>query len=151
MCHNNTVKKNRNIVSILVPALIALISFFVQQYNTRNTPITNNNPSTSSNPFVVRNQQIQDQTGKIVFTGDINLEPVLARIARGERDSHPNDGSVHSNREGKLPRQSDRNYYHEYVVRTPNLRNVGPQRLILGKQNEVFYTPDHYKTFLKLR
>jgi guanyl-specific ribonuclease Sa len=146
------VRKNKSPIAIVVSVLVAVLGFFWQQSQSSPRPITST-PATASfsDGLLVRNQRIVDQDGKVVFVGDVDLAPTLARVARGERDSHPNDGSVHRNREGKLPRQSDANYYTEYVVRTPKLRGVGPQRLILGKRQEIFYTPDHYQTFLKLR
>ncbi len=140
---------------IIVSIIVAVLVFFYQQAQPSrsgvNTVPTSNPGAVRTDLLVVRNQKILDQGGKIIFIGDVDLAPTLARIARGERDSHPNDGSVHRNREGKLPRQADKNYYLEYVVRTPKVRSVGPQRLILGKQQEIFYTPNHYQTFIKLR
>ena len=101
--------------------------------------------------LVVKNQTIRDQDGRVVYQGDVDLAPVLARIERGERDSHRNDGSIHRNLEGKLPRQADRDYYREYVVRTPGLRSVGPQRLVIGKNGETYYTPNHYQSFVRVK
>jgi len=98
----------------------------------------------------MRDQQIHDEQGRLVFDGDVDLGPVLARIAAGERDSHRNDGTVFANREGRLPKQP-RGYYTEWVVRTEGLRGVGPQRLITGQKGEVFYTSDHYETFIRVR
>ena len=72
------------------------------------------------------------------------------RIERGESDPHDNDGSVFQNREGLLPDQP-RGYYREYVVRTPGLSSVGPQRLILGENGEAYYTSDHYESFTQVR
>ena len=54
-------------------------------------------------------------------------------------------------RERLLPVKSDSSYYHEYVVRTPGLSAVGPQRLILGRDGEAYYTPDHYDTFIRVK
>lgn len=109
------------------------------------------NTASASQNLVLQNQIIRDQDGRVVFRGDVNLAPALARIERGERDSHRNDGSIHRNLEGKLPRQADRDYYREYVVRTQGLRSVGPQRLIIGKNGETYYTPDHYRTFVRVK
>ena len=100
---------------------------------------------------VIKRVKIYSQDGRLAYQGDVNLGPVLERIQRGERDPHRNDGAIHRNLEGKLPRQADREYYREYVVRTPGLREVGPQRLVIGKAGEVYYTPDHYQTFTRVR
>lgn len=100
--------------------------------------------------LIVPNQQIYALDGSIAYEGDIDLAPTLARIEAGKRDRHPNDGGAFGNREGLLPRKA-RNYYTEWVIRTPGLREVGPQRLITGREGEVYYTPDHYQTFVRIR
>ncbi len=105
--------------------------------------------ATQTNSLLMRNQRIMGLDGSVAYQGDVDLTPVVARINRGERDKHPNDGAVYKNRSGSLPHKAT-GYYHEYVVRTPHLRGVGPQRLILGQGGEMFYTPDHYKTFIPL-
>ncbi|MDX2003639.1 MAG: ribonuclease domain-containing protein [Meiothermus sp.] len=108
-------------------------------------------PAQGGSSLVIKDQTIRAEDGRVVYRGDIDLAPALARIERGERDPHRNDGSVHRNREGRLPRQADRDYYREYVVRTPGLRSVGPQRLVIGKNGETYYTPDHYQSFVRVR
>lgn len=99
----------------------------------------------------MKDVKVYDLDGKLAYRGDIDLKPTLDRIAKGIEDSHPNDGAVFGNRERRLPRQSDRNYYHEYVLRTKGIRGVGPQRVILGKAGEIYYTPDHYDTFIQVK
>ncbi len=100
--------------------------------------------------LVMRGQRIYDEQGRLVYEGDVDLAPVLARIAAGTRDPHRNDGTTFANREGRLPRAA-RGYYTEWVVRTNGLRSVGPQRLITGQKGETYYTPDHYDTFIPVR
>lgn len=104
----------------------------------------------SRDSLVMRDQRIVDEQGRVIYEGDVDLGPVFARIAAGERDSHRNDGTTFGNREGRLPRQP-RGYYTEWVVRTDGLRSVGPQRLITGRGGEAYYTPDHYETFVPVR
>jgi len=87
--------------------------------------------------------------GKVVFSGTADLGPTLDRIARGQRDPHRNDGTVFGNREGRLPKRP-KDWYREYVVPTPGQKGPGPQRIILGREGEAFYTPDHYESFLPL-
>lgn len=87
--------------------------------------------------------------GRVVFSGTVDLGPTLDRIARGEKYPHRNDGSVFGNREGLLPKKP-KDWYREYVVPTPGERGPGPQRIILGREGEAFYTPDHYGTFIPL-
>jgi RHS repeat-associated protein len=77
------------------------------------------------------------------------LRPTLDRINRGERFPHRNDGSIFGNREGRLP-QRPYGYYREYVHPTPGVEGPGAQRLVIGQEGEIYYTPDHYRTFILL-
>jgi len=111
----------------------------------------NSQPNSAQDSYVMRNVKIYDLNGKLAYQGDMDLKPTLERIAKGVKDSHDNDGTTFSNRERGLPVKSDRNYYTEYVVRTPGMREVGPQRLIMGKDGEAYYTPDHYVTYIRVK
>jgi filamentous hemagglutinin len=71
----------------------------------------------------------------------------MDRIDAGVKYPHKNDGTFFQNREGLLPPQGAQ-YYREYVVPTPGSSGVGPQRIIIGNGGELYYTPDHYKTFI---
>jgi ribonuclease T1 len=164
--------KNTRNNSLLVIVLIFTVIFLPDRINldqllsgqpstptvqTTQTPSSNqpsgNNSSTQSSQddtLVMKNIQVYDLDGNLAYEGDMDLAPVFDRIERGESDPHDNDGSVFSNREGSLPKQS-KGYYHEYVVRTPGMKSVGPQRLILGGNGEAYYTPDHYDTFTQVR
>jgi guanyl-specific ribonuclease Sa len=59
------------------------------------------------------------------------------------------DGTVFGNREGLLPDQ-DRGYYHEYTVETPESGDRGARRLVTGAADEVYYTSDHYESFVRV-
>src|SRR5215470_10220883 len=59
------------------------------------------------------------------------------------------DGSEFSNREGHLPRQGP-GYYHEYTVATAGSPDRGARRIVSGRAGEIYYTRDHYKTFIRL-
>jgi ribonuclease T1 len=116
-------------------------------------PSSTQSSSTTQNQddsLVMRDVKIYDLDGDLAYEGDIDLVLVLDRIERGESDSHDNDGSVFQNREGLLPDKPS-GYYREYVVRTPGLSSVGPQRLILGENGEAYYTADHYESFTQVR
>jgi guanyl-specific ribonuclease Sa len=97
----------------------------------------------------IANATIRDQDGKVVYRGRIDLSETLARIERNERGSHPNDGSIFQNREKRLPLKPS-GYYREWVHPTEGLRGPGPQRIVTGEEGEIYYTPDHYKTFERL-
>jgi len=58
-----------------------------------------------------------------------------------------NDGVQFQNREKRLPAKSG-DYYKEYTVPTPGSPDRGARRLITGNQQEVYYTSDHYDSFV---
>ena len=109
---------------------------------------TSEKPDTAD--FQIKNQTIRDLDGRVVYKGTIDLKPTLDRIARGEANRHRNDGATFENRENRLPRKPA-GYYKEYVNPTPGEYGPGPQRIIIGKKDEVWYTPDHYKTFKQIK
>jgi ribonuclease T1 len=57
------------------------------------------------------------------------------------------DGGVFENREKRLPEKQS-GYYHEYTVPTPGSADRGPRRLITGGAQELYYTGDHYASFV---
>ncbi|PSJ28953.1 ribonuclease [Streptosporangium nondiastaticum] len=74
-------------------------------------------------------------------------DDTLRLIEEGGPFPYPKDGTVFSNREGVLPKQSA-GYYHEYTVVTPGSPDRGARRIVAGQQDhEDYYTGDHYATF----
>ncbi|NDY94410.1 ribonuclease domain-containing protein [Wenzhouxiangella limi] len=104
----------------------------------------------SDSALVVEGVAVRDLDGQVAWRGDVDLGPVLARIERGERDPHRNDGGVFQNRERLLPNRPG-GHYREYVIRTPGIGHAGPQRLVVGRDGELFYTSDHYRSFRRVR
>jgi guanyl-specific ribonuclease Sa len=98
----------------------------------------------------VQDVTVHDLDGQVVFRGTVDLAPTLDRIARGEHLHFHDDGSSFQNREHRLPAQPA-GYYTEYVHPTPQLSGPGPQRVVTGRQGEIYYTPDHYRTFVRVR
>jgi filamentous hemagglutinin len=93
--------------------------------------------------------QIRDLEGRIVHRGSVDVSNTVARIMRGEEIDFPNDGAVFQNRERRLPRKAS-GYYREWVHPTSGVRGPGPQRIVTGEEGEIYYTPDHYRTFYRL-
>jgi filamentous hemagglutinin len=98
---------------------------------------------------LVNGVKVVDQKTGNVLQGTVDLGPTLARIKSGGSFPHRNDGSVFMNRAGDLPLQPP-GYYTEYVHPTPGISGPGPQRIVTGQGGEIYYTPDHYKTFVPL-
>ncbi|MCC8180618.1 MAG: ribonuclease [Planctomycetes bacterium] len=101
-------------------------------------------------PYQVGGVTVTDiQTGRQTRLGTVDLRPTLRRIEAGERNPHRNDGSVYRNLSKQLPERR-LGHYREFVVPTPGINGPGPQRLVMGLDGEIFYTPDHYETFIQL-
>jgi ribonuclease T1 len=75
---------------------------------------------------------------------------VLSNVDQGGPFPYRRDGIVFRNREGLLPDQP-LGYYQEYTVSTPGAPGRGAQRLVVGQGGEVYFTPDHYQTFVRIR
>jgi guanyl-specific ribonuclease Sa len=113
------------------------------------TPTSDRLPEPPASQTIVKQQTIRDSHGHIVYRGDIDLSATLERIRRGDHLDYSHDGTRFENREHRLPRQSA-GYYHEFVHPTPHVSGPGPQRIVIGEGGEVYYTPDHYRTFRRL-
>jgi len=107
-------------------------------------------PAPTARPKVeFRDLTIRDEQGKVAYRGTIDLTETLDRIDAGRRLRFANDGSVFQNREGRLPRKPA-GHYREFVHPTLGLGGPGPQRVVVGADDEIYYTSDHYKTFQKV-
>lgn len=86
------------------------------------------------------------------FTESTNkaINETLSRINCGVKLAHRNDGTIFKNMEGLLPKQA-KGYYREFVVPTPGVKGAGLQRLIKGLNGEIFYSPNHYKSFIRVK
>ena len=104
--------------------------------------------SADATRFVDGVKVVDRKTGR-VLEGTADLGPTIDRINAGGAHPHVNDGSIFQNRGGVLP-QKPGGYYTEYVVPTPGFSGAGPQRIVVGKGGEAYYTPNHYSSFVPL-
>ncbi|MBY6203567.1 ribonuclease domain-containing protein [Halomonas denitrificans] len=143
----------KKILPLLILALVAWIALenpqFLESAPQSGAPSSESAPAGDSAGPVVRDVVVRDRDGRVAWRGDMDLGPAIERIERGESDEHRNDGATFQNREGRLP-SKPRGYYREFVVRTPGLRGVGPQRLVVGRDGDAWYTSDHYRSFVRL-
>ncbi|RSM77453.1 ribonuclease N [Amycolatopsis sp. WAC 01375] len=58
-----------------------------------------------------------------------------------------NDDVTFQNREKVLPAKAS-GYYREYTVKTPGSPDRGARRMVTGSGKELYYTEDHYKSFV---
>lgn len=99
------------------------------------------------------------------------IEDLLARLAVCRPMPYDNDGNIHSKPRPGLPRKPY-GYYREYTLIVPGrptgsgpepvviggqtymagpvLSFRGAERLLIGDHREIYYTPDHYSTFVRL-
>jgi guanyl-specific ribonuclease Sa len=99
------------------------------------------------------------------------INELLENIAVCKPMPYDNDGNVHSKPHAGLPNKPS-GYYLEYTLIVPNrptgsgpeavliggqtyysgsvLSFRGAERLMIGDHREVYYTPDHYTTFIRL-
>jgi len=106
--------------------------------------------STSGATPMISGVTVTDRTTGNVLQGTVDLQPTLDRIASGVKYPTRNDGTTFKNNEGLLPQQPT-GYYTEYVVPTFGVNGAGPQRIVTGRGGELYYTPDHYKTFVPVK
>ena len=71
-------------------------------------------------------------------------------IRRGGPFPYAKDGTVFGNRERRLP-QAKKGYYREYTVKTTGSRDRGVRRIITGQGGEIYYTGDHYASFVRVQ
>jgi guanyl-specific ribonuclease Sa len=68
-------------------------------------------------------------------------------IEKGGPFPYAEDGRVFGNRERLLPAETS-GYYREYTVDTPGSRDRGARRMVTGSDGELYYTGDHYSSFV---
>jgi guanyl-specific ribonuclease Sa len=89
--------------------------------------------------------------GKVIAQGTVDVRATVEAIESGSLA--PRDVFQNRPLPGKttpeLPVRPPR-YYEEFVHPTPGVSGAGPQRIVRGKGGELYYTPDHYQTFIHL-
>jgi guanyl-specific ribonuclease Sa len=91
--------------------------------------------------------ELERQVAIVIESMDRTGRPP-AGVAQGGRRSGRR--GVFENAEGRLPVQPG-GYYTETDVWPRGEGGRGARRLIFGRGREVYYTADHYRTFVRLR
>ncbi|WP_406635578.1 ribonuclease domain-containing protein [Amycolatopsis sp. WGS_07] len=109
-------------------------------------------PSSSSSAPAAASGKVPGADSKLPVKPLSSLPPQAADtwklIEKGGPYPYPrNDDVVFQNREKVLPAQKN-GYYHEYTVKTPGSPDRGARRLITGAGKELYYTADHYASFV---
>ncbi|WP_442857240.1 ribonuclease domain-containing protein [Burkholderia sp. PAMC 28687] len=133
-----------------------MVGNVADKYGFRLSVVENSVSNSSNSTRFVSNVEVVDQKTGRILSGTVDLQPTLQRIESGVSYPHRNDGSIFQNR----PSMGSSNpalpvrpagYYTEYVVPTHGVAGPGPQRIVIGRDGEAFYTPDHYQTFTPIR
>ncbi len=127
------------------------------------------NNNCTQNPAVAPGKDFSPHIDDAVRTQAINS--LLGKIATCQPLPYAHDGIINTNSEGHMPQEAA-GYYKEYTLIVPG-RNTGdgpmpvviggqkymtgnmlsargPERIIIGQGSEIYYTMDHYATFVKL-
>jgi len=103
--------------------------------------------------------------GTTRFIDDVSVVSYGKEIARGTRDVGPTIRAIESGTlqprntfHNNIPQGSTSpplpvrpaNYYTEYEIVTPGFNGVGPERIVRRNGGELYYTPNHYETFIPL-
>lgn len=100
---------------------------------------------------IISGAKVEDKPTGRVITGNVDLKPTIDRINSGQKSKHRNDGENFRNSQGRLPAKP-KGYYTEYVVPPPpTFRYPGAQRVVVGKNGETYYTPNHYESFIRVQ
>ena len=73
----------------------------------------------------------------------------VSLIKKGGPFPHQRDGVTFGNREKILPPRA-RGWYREYTVKTPGARDRGARRIVAGRDGTLYYTDDHYRSFMRI-
>ncbi len=141
----------------LTVALVGLIALVVVGWFVKdNVSGTGASPVGSSSPSTSLSVSVSGVPGAKVSGLDVkalsSLPSEAAKTWKLIESNGPfpyprNDGVTFENREKRLPQQKS-GYYKEYTVPTPGSPDRGARRLITGSEKEVFYTGDHYSSFV---
>lgn len=91
--------------------------------------------------------QLDAQIRKVVESMDRAGRPPNGVAQGGRRGSQR---AIFQNLEGRLPAKAP-GYYRETDVWPRGSGSRGAERLVFGREGEVYYSKDHYRRFVRLR
>lgn len=142
------------IVGIAVVAVAALAGLLIDQGGAGGDGSVASTAATSGAPGIgapLKDTAASDLASKVPDTAQRDeVARVLRLIASGEPLPYGQDGSVFQNRESNLPDLPANLLYREYTVPTAGSPDRGARRLVVGDDGSVYYTSDHYSSFVQL-
>lgn len=144
----HTVLSRRKITAALIGLLILVVGGWLIQ----EVLATGGSPAGGGAPAATDSAAVPGADSGLRVVGMSTLPDEAVAIAELIEDGGPfpypgKDGSVFHNREGLLPSE-ETGYYREYTLPTPGSSDRGARRFVTGDEDELFYTPDHYRSFV---
>lgn len=139
-----TAKSQRSTVAVVVAIAVALLVWWGQSGGQPG--------STSGDPSADAGQDPVSGLSWVSASAlPVEAQDTLALIDAGGPYPYPDhDDGTFGNFEGLLP-DHQRGYYREYTVETPGSSDRGARRIIAGDGGEFYWTPDHYRSFERIR
>ncbi len=128
-----------------------VVGRLTNQTNSVTTVTVTNAPSNT--PSSASTTGGRDDESGLILVPLAQLPPEVADtivvIDQGEPYPYDRDGVTFENREGFLPAHPT-GYYREFTVVTPGSDDRGARRVIAGDGGELYYTGDHYESFVRI-
>lgn len=142
---------SRKRITVALGALIALILVgWLIRTVTSDESKTNTSPATTVSATSEAVSGNSGQRDTPLSRLPIEAAATWRLIQSGGPFPYPHkDGTEFRNSERRLPPKA-KGYYREYTVPTPGERTRGARRLVTGQSAELYYTADHYVTFVKV-
>jgi ribonuclease T1 len=164
----NSLSSSQVTLDIPAPSMRLLAQMPVNS-DADNNSLGGGNANCTPNPAITPGTDFSPHISDTVRTQAIIS--LLQKIAACQPLPYAHDGIINTNSEGHMPKEPA-NYYKEYTLIVPG-RNTGdgavpvviggqtymtgtvesargPERIIIGQGNEIYYTMDHYGTFVRL-
>jgi ribonuclease T1 len=167
----NASTKWQAIAGAVIVAVASMLIWYWQQGESASqppvapttTPVTSKRPTQPSQPTKttapppqkIESPRVDDKTTlQLQSVRDPQevtaVTQVAAQIDAGGPFRYRKDGTTWENRERRLAKQPP-GYYREYTVDTPGESDRGARRIIAGGRGEMYYTRDHYGSFVQIR
>ena len=151
----------RRSVRTFVPILVILLGVVFGRGRTAESRVAPSPASPAPSAAIATNSDSHASSLDLSGVGDVRHREQIERVVRAvDHTGRPPEGvaqggrrggakGVFVNAEGRLPRQP-RGYWIESDV-WPKSGARDAERLIFGRKREVYWTRDHYDSFVRLR
>lgn len=141
----------------VILVVVAAGAWFFLREGTTDTPAQGAAPTISASAAAEGDGPVDsgtDPVSGLLYIAESDLpetaQEILTLIHQGGPFEFDQDGAVFGNYEGLLPDESG-GYYHEYTVQMPGDSTRGAHRFVTGDDGEVYWTDDHYASFMAVK